>query len=302
MSKNLCFLFLCVCLCFISCDKQKKNTLKTSKTKTNFDDFFDVENFQGKYRPKISILGTFHYTNSATHDYIDPYAVDGLSEKRQQELKLLLEKLNSFKPTKILVERNRISFDSLINSKYHQYKNLDSVFNINDEVYLIAFPLAKRLNHSKIYASDANANWFGANLDWANFNEENYLKSKNQFQKSNRYRYEKAYQKQDSLKLILPLLEYYKASNTPKAQLFSHQIYLTETALSGAGDNYIGADAVARWYRRNLRIFANVLDLVEFDKEERILIIYGASHVWTLKQFFQDSPDFDYVEINSILK
>ena len=84
--------------------------------------------------------------------------------------------------------------------------------------------------------------------------------------------------------------------------LKDHQAYLTETALTGAGDNYIGADAVAWWYRRNLRIFANAYDLTNFDKEERVLLIYGSGHVWQLRQLFTDSPDFEYLEINDYLK
>ena len=68
------------------------------------------------------------------------------------------------------------------------------------------------------------------------------------------------------------------------------------------GDNYLGADGVARWYRRNLRIFANAYDFTNFDKEERLLLIYGSGHVWQLRQLFTDSPDFDYVEANDYLK
>ena len=71
--------------------------------------------------------------------------------------------------------------------------------------------------------------------------------------------------------------------------------------IEGAGDLFIGADSVARWYKRNIRISANVYDITDFDKEDRILMIYGAGHVWQLRQFFTDSPDFDYVEVNDYL-
>jgi len=265
------------------------------------DSIFRPQEFKGRFKPVVSVLGTFHFTNSESHDYRDAYAVDGLSSLRQKELEVLIARLKRFGPTKILIERNRIAYDSLIQRQYLHYKDGDSLFQRNDEVYLIAFPLAKQLGHTKVFAADATADWFGADLDWAHFDEEHYLKSRNQFKKSQRYDYETTYRKEDSLKSVLSILDFYKLINTPKAQKYNHQIYLTETVLSGAGDNYIGADAVARWYRRNLRIFSNTLDLVDFDTQERILIIYGASHIWTLKQFFQDSPDFEYVEINTFL-
>ena len=89
--------------------------------------------------------------------------------------------------------------------------------------------------------------------------------------------------------------------NRMENRLKDHQAYLTENVLEGAGDNYLGADEVARQYRRNLRIFSNVYDLTDFDNEERLLLIYGSGHVWQLRQFFNDSPDFYYVEPNDYL-
>lgn len=85
-------------------------------------------------------------------------------------------------------------------------------------------------------------------------------------------------------------------------RLFDHQAYLTEVILGGAGDNYLGADSVAKWYRRNLRIYANAYDLTNFNHEERLLLIYGSGHVWQLRQLFNDSPDFKYIEPNLYLK
>ena len=89
--------------------------------------------------------------------------------------------------------------------------------------------------------------------------------------------------------------------NNPKNTLKDQQSYLTDVVLTGAGDKYIGADNLARWYQRNLKIFSNIYDLTEFDKEERILLIYGVGHVYQLKQFLTDSPDFEYVEVNEYL-
>ena len=89
--------------------------------------------------------------------------------------------------------------------------------------------------------------------------------------------------------------------NNPEDRLKGHQAYLTNNIIEGAGDNYLGADGVARWYRRNLRIFANAYDLTDFDKEERLLLIYGSGHVWQLRQLFKDSPDFEYFEPNDYL-
>jgi hypothetical protein len=97
------------------------------------------------------------------------------------------------------------------------------------------------------------------------------------------------------------LTEHFAMLNSPENRLKDHQAYLTEIILEGAGDNYLGADAVAKWYRRNMRIFANAYDITDFDTEERLLLIYGSGHVWQLRQLFMDSPDFEYIEVNEYL-
>ncbi len=288
--------FLCLSVSF-SCAQKEAETVAD-----DYSAHFDTRRFAGKHKPQVSVLGTFHFANETTHDYNDKYSVNGLTADKQRELRVLREKIARFKPTKIVIERNRVTADSLIQVQYQKYLATDSLPQKNDEIYLLAFPLAKQMKLEKVHCSDADADWFGADLDWDNFDEEAYLKERNQYAKANRYDYFKTYEVEDSLKSVLPLLDYFILTNSPQLQLYNHQIYLTESVLSGAGDNYIGADAVARWYRRNLRIFANVLDFADFEKQDRILIIYGASHIWTLKQFFTDSPDFEYVEINTFLE
>ena len=263
---------------------------------------FATEKFVGQHRPQVTILGTFHFTNNVAHDYNERYTVNTLTTDKQRELEELLTKLAAYRPTKILVESDRSANDSLLNVNYQTYLTGTDELLKNTEIHQIAFRLGKRLGLPKIHASDASAEWFGAELDWDNFAEDQYLKERNQYEKSYRYNYDTAYAVEDSLKSVLSLLDYFRFINDPQMQLYNHQIYLTETVLSGAGDNYIGADAVTRWYRRNLRIFSNVLDIADFDQEERLLVLYGSSHIWTLKQFFTDSPDFEYVEVREVLR
>lgn len=283
----------------VSCEtnNDRKNNIQLGETSLT-----DPNEFIGEFKSKVSVLGIFHFANPGLDSYKQKYEFNILDSLRQNELNEVLIKLEKFSPTKILIERNRINGDSLINDRYQKY--LLGQFDITqryDEIYQIGFKLAKRLNHQKIYCSDARANWFGANLDWDSFNEKKYLESRGQLKKATRYDYNAFYELSDSLKTTGHLNEHFKMINSPKNRLKDHQAYLTETVLTGAGDNYIGADAVARWYRRNLRIFANTYDLTNFEKEERILLIYGSGHVWQLRQLFTDSPDFEYVEINSYL-
>jgi pheromone shutdown protein TraB len=58
---------------------------------------------------------------------------------------------------------------------------------------------------------------------------------------------------------------------------------------------------VANWYKRNLRIFANINRITEPGKD-RILVIIGAGHLKLLKEFAGDAPYFDEVDAESFLK
>ncbi|WP_350284383.1 DUF5694 domain-containing protein [uncultured Croceitalea sp.] len=279
------------------------NELKPEHTKNNMVDPFSPEEFIGEHRTKVSVLGMFHFSNPGLDDYKHKFPFDILSQERQKQLAQLLDALEEFRPTKILVENPRITNDSVLNKAYQEFLKAD--FDISErtsETYQIGFKLAKRLGHSKIYASDTERlKWFGADIDDSTYDEEAYLRSLDQYKKFKRYDYQSKSRFEDSLKSVLPLKNYLRFLNTPSNRLKNHQGYLTEWAVIGAGDLYNGADATARWYQRNLRIFANAYDITDLSKEERMLLIYGSGHVWTLRQLFKDSPDFEYIEINKYL-
>jgi hypothetical protein len=285
-----------------SCNMQNDQANQENSFDQKANQITDPDIFIGKNKAKAMVLGVFHFDNPGLDSYKPKHPFNILEEKRQGELEILLNKIAEYKPTKILLEWDRIEMDSIANERFQKY--LNGTYSIDDksnEVYQIGFKLAKKLVHRKIYCSDASADWFGVELDWDNYDAEAYLKSKGQYEKSTRYDYQLFYKQNDSLKTVQSLPDYLAMINSPKNRLKDHQAYLAETILEGAGDNYLGADAVAKWYRRNLRIFANAYDLTDFDREERLLLIYGSGHVWQLRQFFMDSPDFEYIEPNEYL-
>jgi hypothetical protein len=286
-----------------SCQEKAITTDNTQEAPEQIDSISDPNVFIGKHKAKAMVLGVFHFKDAGLDDYKPKFHFDILESKRQAELDVLLKKIAAYKPTKILLEWNRIKMDSTTNAWYQEYlAGTRDLSEKSNEVFQIGFKLAKKMGHQRVYCSDASADWFGVNLDWDNFDGEAYLKSLGQLEKSMRYDFDAFYELGDSLKTTWTLAEHLAMLNEPENRLKSHQAYLTEGALAGAGDNYLGADAVANWYRRNIRIFANAYDLTNFDEEERILLIYGSGHAWQLRQFFTDSPDFDYVEPNEYLK
>ncbi|TBW29972.1 DUF5694 domain-containing protein [Gramella sp. KN1008] len=300
--KRLFSAFLLTGLLF-SCDQKTEDTTSQIQNNDIANATHAREQFADQHKTKVAVLGVFHFNNPGLDSYKPKFTVDILSEKRQSEIELLLKSLSEFKPTKILLEVSRKENDSLLTARYQQYlKGEYDICEKRNEIFQLGFRLAEQLGHQDIYASDVKgSNWFGAEIDWDNYDEAAYQRSLDQYKKTHRYDYEEIYETHDSLKTVTTLTEYFKLLNDPEDRLKSHQAYLTNTILTGAGDLYIGADIVARWYQRNLKIFANTYDLADFSKEDRILLIYGAGHVWQLRQLFKDSPDFEYVEINEYL-
>ena len=98
-----------------SCDMNKskpRNSAETATIKKSsfpYDNIYNTTEFKGENKPKVSILGTFHCTNNALHDYNDTYKLNGLATSRQQELQELVEKLQSFRPTKIICKHLVVS-------------------------------------------------------------------------------------------------------------------------------------------------------------------------------------------------
>ena len=286
-----------------SCKQENQEPEEKVSQKGVSSQLTDSTVFIGKHKAKTMMLGVFHFSNPQRDSYKPKFEVDVLSEKRQLEIDQLLSKIAEYKPTKILIEANRKRSDSLLNAHYSNYLKGD--FDIQEEkneIFQLGFKLAEKLGHKIIYSTDARADWFGVELDWDNYDEDAYLKSKGQFVKSTRYNPEKRAEILDSLKTTMTLTDFLIIENNPKNLLQNHQQYLTNVVLEGAGDNYLGADTAGKWYRRNLRIFANVYDITDFNEQERILMIYGHGHVWTLRQFFMDSPDYDYIEVNDYLR
>lgn len=292
---------LSMMLCFSACQQQTPQTSVPEAIDNRI--MPDPDLFVGKHKAQAMVLGVVHFDNPGLDSYQQKYPFNILEPQRQEELEDLLQKLARYKPTKILLERSRIKSDSATRQQYEGYLNgTFSIEELHSEDYQIGFKLAKRLGHSQVYCSDSYVNWCGAELDWDNYDPNAYLREQGNYEKANRYDYDAFYALGDSLKANQSLTEHLIYRNSQARTHKDHQAYLTNTMLEGAGDNYVGADAVARWYRRNLHIFANTYDIADFDQEERLLLIYGSGHVWQLKQLLSDSPDFDYVEVNDYLR
>ena len=62
----------------------------------------------------------------------------------------------------------------------------------------------------------------------------------------------------------------------------------------GAGDTYIGADLLTKWYERNIRIFNNIQRLA--GPGDRIILIIGSGHAPILRELIDSDPELVLVD------
>ncbi len=278
------------CVVFTGCNlkEARKNednkVLSTEKVKIDYP------------TAEVAILGTFHF-RSNVDAYKRKFHIDISSEKTQQEIQELLDHLKRFRPTKIVLEVP-IKKQEKLDSLYQEYRNGNFELPV-PEMYQLGFRLAKQLYHPHIYGVDTQAPLHMENriANWEQYAKETGLHDKwNYFDTY----FTKKYSSSDSLKTTMPLVDYYVFLNSKEVEDVSGQDKLNGMIQLGAGDTYIGADGITKDYRRNLRIYANMLNLIESD-EDRFLMIYGSSHKRILRHFFEDSMEFTYIDILSYL-
>jgi len=231
-------------------------------------------------RAEVLVLGTYHMANPG-HDLFNTKADDVLAPKRQAEMAQLIAALKRFGPTKIAVEGD--VYRDTIPKAYAEYLAGKKELTRN-EIEQIGFRLAKELGHQTVYPVDVDGEFPYMRLV-------NYSKA--------------AGHSKEFDALMAEVGDMVKAQN---AYLGSHTVletllmmnadekiaqdvgfYYREAEIGEKGD-WAGADLLAEWYKRNIRIYSNVMKLVE-SPSDRILVLYGAGHLGWLQHDFASNPN-----------
>lgn len=237
-----------------------------------------AQNAAAPARAEVLVLGTYHMNNPG-RDLFNTKADDVLTPKRQAEIAQVVEALERFRPTKIAVERR--AGDSRITKDYADYLAGTHELTRN-EIEQLGFRLAKKLGHPAVHAVDADG----------------------EFPYPRLVKYAQATGRQKELDALLAEVgEDVKADN---AYLASHTIlemllrlnadekvaadvglYMRQAELGEPWD-WAGADLVSDWFRRNMRIYTNVMQIAA--PGERVLVIYGSGHLGWLQHAFGSNP------------
>ncbi|MBZ9731009.1 DUF5694 domain-containing protein [Salegentibacter sp. JZCK2] len=244
---------------------------------------------------EVLVLGTIHfnYPNLDAIKTSKEDQLDVLSEKKQQEITELINYIKKFQPTKIAIEA-RNNFKAT--EKLRRYKKGD-YRNERSERYQLGMRLATELNLDTLYSIDTDP----MIADLAKIDSTYIAKLARDYDfKSNdslhqiSTEYFKAINK---LPAKMNLLEYFKKLNSREHHQYVLGSYLT-------GDFKLGEDRGADvlsvwWYNRNLRLFRKLQEM-NTENNDRVLIIFGIDHAAILRHLIESSPQFKFIEFNSL--
>lgn len=238
---------------------------------------------------QVLILGTYHFADPGL-DVVKMEVADILSPEKQAEVGAVVEALAAFRPTKIAVEVRAPRLPRL-DSLYSSYRAGDHELG-RSEVQQIGFRLADRFGHTRLYGIDHGGDFpFEALMTYAQEHDCEFVgwvqeQLEAMSAENNRQ------QRENTLPEIL------RNYNDPSSIAEGHGLYMVLGGV-GAGDTYVGADLLARWYERNIRIFADLRALAE--PGDRILVIFGAGHAPILRELVIHDPALELVEANDFL-
>ena len=230
-------------------------------------------------RPEILIVGTYHMANPG-RDIFNASADDVLSPKRQAEIAELLAILKRFRPTKVAIEST--VYDDTRKKQYADYLAGKHTLTRN-EIEQVGFRLARELGMKTVYPVD-----YDGDFPWQRL--VNFAKATGKSSQFDQlYAEMGAFFKEMNEFLpthtILETLLFMNADDRVAADV---GFYLRGIHFGEVGD-YAGADLLASWYQRNMRIYNNITNLIE-SPAERILVIYGAGHLGWLRQAAELDP------------
>jgi len=230
-------------------------------------------------RAEVLVLGVYHMANPG-RDIFNMKADDVLAPKRQAEIAELVAVLKKFRPTKVAVEADFWNED--VAKRYADYVAGKHELSRN-ETEQVGFRLAKELGHGAVYPVDVDG-------DFPFLRLQNYAKGKGRAKELEAVHAEvgamvKAQDEYLASHSILETLLYMNADEKVASDV---GFYYRQAHVGEPGD-WAGADLVADWFRRNVRIYANIASLVE-SPDERVLAIFGAGHLGWLRQDVANDP------------
>jgi hypothetical protein len=253
---------------------------------------------------KVYLVGTYHF-DGAAGDVYQSARQDMKTEDKQRQLDELARRLAKAAPDKIFVEWTP-SRQGYLDTTYQLY--LRNQFDLgNSEVYQVGYRLGKLLGRKRIYCADAGGGFtedslaaYAAQHHQADIlTDLNHPKDSVARLISQRIAAIYAYYRSPPVHNLADVI---LANNTREVIAAAADLYNLVYARIGEGEEYPGADLTSDIYRRNMRIFANILRQTDVIHDRAILVYIGSGHISFLKQIFSSSLLFEVEDVVPLLK
>lgn len=248
-----------------------------------------LKSYDSLAKYQVMVVGTLHFGE------------DVLEAGPQKSIARLVEQLGEFQPTKVVVEWEPARSETT-NQAYREY--LQGSYDISgryNEVFQLGFRLAAAMGHERIFLFDDQTDFIGSLAQFSTpddpFSFDLFTEYARQHDDGFFDAHEQAlistFEYNQGVLDGLDLHDRVALLNSPQQQHINAQrMHLYEVRV-GIGDHYAGPDWLGRWYRRNVRMMSNVLAMAE--EGDRLLLIVGDNHKWTLDMLFENTPDFSVV-------
>lgn len=248
------------------------------------------------------LIGTFHYNNPGA-DVAKTKSFDILSEKSQQELEKISSSIKKYNPTKIFVEwpyDEQKELDSLyqlyLDDQYFKNNKLSS-FYLKNEIFQLAFRVAKANNHKKVYAIDYTGTKFPFEEVMGDVLKNNQTELEAKIEKAISRFTEEFDNKIDSGESLIQLTTFL---NKPEMRAFSNYFHNELMLLTGDTNDFSGPFLTSEWFKRNLYMWSFVQKQTE-KSDERIMVLVGASHAAMFDMFIKENKLWAVKELVDIL-
>lgn len=248
-----------------------------------------------KEKAQILVVGTFHfnYPGLDVAKTTPENQIDVLKEPKKSEVNKLIDYIKKFKPNKIAIEATD---KWKATDKFKKYKD-GEYRDQRDERFQIGMRIANEIKLDTLYSIDANS--MSDDIEKLDSIYTEKLYKDFDFQNNDPYRQMtlKWYEGESEIIPKTDLLDYFKHLNSRESHLYGYGAYLVGDFKL---DNERGADILSFWwYNRNVRIFRK-LQRITKNKEDRILVIIGNGHAAVLRHLIESSPEYDFVEFDSL--
>ncbi|MDZ7792000.1 MAG: DUF5694 domain-containing protein [Xanthomonadales bacterium] len=244
---------------------------------------------------QVMVLGTYHLANPG-QDLHNVEVDDVTAQARQEELEAVADVLAAFAPDRIAVEAVSEREDFSLEA-YETFK-IEDLGKVPNEREQIGYRLAHRMGHEHVYGideQDEEVDYFpyGTVLEFAERDGRS-----EQLEDLNR-RAAVHVETIGRLHAKAGIGHALHWINQPAIiQRSQSDFYYGLLGYADENDQP-GALLNARYYERNARIFAKLIQVVE--PGDRVLVVYGSGHSYWLRHFVSGTPGFELVEPNDYL-